>query len=147
MDLFKNNVVAGVGLAFAATVLAPVLMPAMGRIGRPLAKSLVRGAMLMVDKGREVIAVAGESVEDIMAEVRAESAMTAASSQGQPPGSPFASSTTAGATKPASQSAPGATPAQTVPAYSGNGASHGTNGAAPDNTAPDGATGSEAGNI
>lgn len=73
MDLFKNNVVAGVGLAFTAAVLAPILMPAMGRIGRPLAKSLVRGGMHMYERGREAIAVAGESVEDIMAEIRAES--------------------------------------------------------------------------
>lgn len=81
MDLFKNNVVAGVGLAFAATVLAPVLLPAMGRIGRPLVKSLVRGGMLMYEKGREAMAVAGESVEDLMAEVRAESATAGAAPQ------------------------------------------------------------------
>jgi hypothetical protein len=72
MDLFKNNVVAGVGLAFAASVLAPIMLPAMGRIGRPLAKSLVRGGMTMYEKGREAVAVAGESVEDLMAEIRAE---------------------------------------------------------------------------
>lgn len=144
MDLFKNNVAAGVGLAFAATVLAPILMPAMGRIGRPLAKSLVRGAMMMVDKGREVIAVAGESVEDIMAEVRAENAMsTSAPAESQAP--PFA--TSAAPTAQTSPGAPGAPPAQAASGYSGNGASHGSNGAAPDRPAPDGATGTEAGNI
>jgi hypothetical protein len=106
VDLFKNNVAAGVGLAFAAAVLAPILMPAMGRIGRPLAKSLVRGGMLMYERGREAMAVAGESVEDIMAEVRAETA-------------------TAGAA-----AAPAAAPEPARP-YGGNGAGPAPNGAAP----------------
>lgn len=79
MDLLKNNVAAGVGLAVAAAVLAPILLPPVGRAGRPLAKSLVRGAMQLYDKGREVVAVAGESMQDIMAEIRAENAVAAAS--------------------------------------------------------------------
>lgn len=78
MDLFKNNIVAGVGIAFTAAVLAPILIPAMGRVGRPLTKSLVRGGMQLYEKGREVVAVAGESVEDIMAEIRAENAVAVA---------------------------------------------------------------------
>lgn len=87
MDLFKNNIVAGVGLALTAAVLAPILVPAMGRVGRPLTKSLVRGGMQLYEKGREVVAVAGESVEDIMAEIRAEgvappAAATAAAAPG-----------------------------------------------------------------
>lgn len=90
MDLFKNNIVAGVGLALTAAVLAPILIPAMGRVGRPLTKSLVRGGMQLYEKGREVVAVAGESVEDIMAEIRAEGsaapAPVAAAGQGWTPG-------------------------------------------------------------
>lgn len=84
MDLLKNNLVVGVGLAFAATVLAPIVVPVMGRVGRPLAKSLVRGGMLMYEKGREAVAVAGESVEDMMAEIRAESAVANGSGQQAP---------------------------------------------------------------
>lgn len=72
MDLFKNNIVAGVGVALAAAILAPIVLPVAGRLGRPLAKSLVRGGMVLYEKGRETMAVAGESVEDIMAEIRAE---------------------------------------------------------------------------
>lgn len=128
MDLLKNNVVAGVGLAFAAAVLAPVLMPAMGRIGRPLAKSLVRGGMMMYEKGREAIAVAGESVEDIMAEVRAEGAGASARAQAAP-----------------SQATPHET--QTARPYTGNGAANGAHGATPAAAVPDGAPGTEAGSI
>jgi hypothetical protein len=114
VDLFKNNVAAGVGLAFAAAVLAPILMPAMGRIGRPVAKSLVRGGMLMYERGREAMAVAGESVEDLMAEVRAETAATA----------------TAGAA-----AAPAAAPEPARP-YGGNGAGPAPNGAASGDSHP-----------
>lgn len=78
MDFFKNNLVAGVGVAFAAAVLAPILIPSVSRAGRPFAKSLVRGGMAMYDKGREIVALAGESVEDLMAEIRAEGAAPAA---------------------------------------------------------------------
>ncbi len=137
MDLLKNNVAAGVGIAFAATVLAPILIPAMGRIGRPLTKSLVRGGMLMYEKGREAIAVAGESVEDIMAEIRAESAAPTASAQADAAAPAQAASGAAPAT-------PGAPPAAP---YSGNGAASGANGASPGGAAPDGAHASEAGSI
>jgi hypothetical protein len=96
MDLFKNNLVAGVGLAFTAALLAPILMPAMGRVGRPLTKSLVRGGMLLYDKGREMVAVAGESVEDIMAEIRAESNVAA-----PPAGAPTSAAASGAASAPA----------------------------------------------
>lgn len=117
MDLFKNNVVAGVGLA---TVLAPILLPAMGRVGRPLAKSLVRGGMMMYEKGREAIAVAGESVEDLMAEIRAENRQGAASVPATDPG----------------QAAPAAGHQSPAGAHPGNGAgsigqAQGANGAGP----------------
>lgn len=82
MDVFKNNIVAGVGLAIAAAVLAPIVLPVAARVGRPLAKSLVRGGMLLYEKGRETLAVAGESVEDIMAEIRAEHSAAAAAPDG-----------------------------------------------------------------
>ncbi len=136
MDLLKNNVVAGVGLAFAAAVLAPVLMPAMGRIGRPLAKSLVRGGMMMYEKGREAIAVAGESVEDIMAEVRAEGATGSARAQAPAP-----------APAPQATSPATAQETHTERPYTGNGAAHGAHGATAAATAPDGAPGTDAGNI
>jgi hypothetical protein len=114
MDLFKNNVVSGIGLALTAAVLAPVVLPAMTRAGRPLAKSLVRGGMLMYEKGREAIAMASESVEDIMAEVRAEGKTATATAQ--PSVAP--------------DSVPkSAAPPSQPPAYGGNGATRaGANG-------------------
>lgn len=106
MDFFKNNLIAGIGLACAASVLAPIVFPVAARIGRPLAKSLVRGGMIMYEKGREVIAVAGESVEDIMAEIRAErgapaaAASAAATAADTHPQSPAAAGTSADTSAP-----------------------------------------------
>lgn len=75
MDIFKSNVVVGVAAALAATVMAPVLIPIVAGAGRPLAKSLIKGGMLLYEKSREAVAEAGEAMEDLMAEVRAEEAI------------------------------------------------------------------------
>ncbi len=72
MATLNGNLWVGVGAAVAATILAPVLLPALGAVGRPLAKSLVRGGMVLYDRSREAVALVGEAAEDIVAEIRAE---------------------------------------------------------------------------
>lgn len=72
MSIFKNNFVVGVTAALAATIIAPVLVPAIKRGARPLAKSLVRGGILLYERSREAVASAGEMVEDVVAEIQAE---------------------------------------------------------------------------
>jgi hypothetical protein len=72
MSIFKNNFVIGITAGLAASVIAPVLIPALKRGSRPLAKSLVKGGIILYDKGREAVAGAGEMMEDVIAEVRAE---------------------------------------------------------------------------
>jgi hypothetical protein len=72
MEIFKNNLAVGITAAIAATILAPVLVPIITVAGRPLAKSLVKGGVILYEKGREAVAGAGEVVEDLIAEVRSE---------------------------------------------------------------------------
>ncbi|MEN3362879.1 MAG: hypothetical protein V7606_153 [Burkholderiales bacterium] len=72
MELFKSNLAVGITAAIAATVLAPVLVPIITVAGRPLAKSLLKGGVILYEKGRETVAGAGEVVEDLIAEVRSE---------------------------------------------------------------------------
>lgn len=74
MDIVKSNIVIGIGAALAATMLAPVLLPVVASVGRPVAKALIRGGLLFYEKSREAVAVAGEAMEDLIAEVRAEEA-------------------------------------------------------------------------
>lgn len=72
MSIFKNNVVVGITAALAATIIAPVLVPAIKRSSRPLAKFLVKGGIVLYESAREAVAGAGEMMEDVVAEVRAE---------------------------------------------------------------------------
>jgi hypothetical protein len=67
-DLLKNDltkgVAVGLGVVAAGLLLAPVLKPA--------ARVAVKGGILLFEKGREWMAEAEESFEDLVAEVRAE---------------------------------------------------------------------------
>ena len=57
----------------AAIVLLPVLVPvAAGKIGKPLAKATIKGGIVLYEKGKGVIAEVGETLEDIVAEAKAE---------------------------------------------------------------------------
>jgi len=72
MGILNSNVAVGIGVAAAATILAPVLLPVIAGVGRPLAKSLIKGGLMLYEKGRESVAMAGEAAEDMIAEIRAE---------------------------------------------------------------------------
>jgi hypothetical protein len=67
-DLLKKDtgkgVLIGLGVAVAATVLATN--------GRPMAKAAIKSGMLLYEKGMEKLAELNESLEDIVAEARAE---------------------------------------------------------------------------
>jgi hypothetical protein len=73
----------GVGVALAA----PILLPAAAAGARPLAKTLIRGYLVVADTLQEVIAEAGEQFSDLVAEAQAErtaSAAAAAAAAEQP---------------------------------------------------------------
>lgn len=74
MSVLKNNFVVGVAAGLTATLIAPVLIPAIKKGSRPMAKTLVKGGVLVYLKGREMVAHSGEAIEDILAEVHAEEA-------------------------------------------------------------------------
>ena len=59
-----KGVLIGLGVAVAATVLATN--------GRPMAKAAIKSGMLLYEKGMEKLAELNESLEDIVAEARAE---------------------------------------------------------------------------
>lgn len=77
MGILSSNVAVGVGAAVAATILAPVLLPVIGTVGRPLAKSFIRTGLMLYERSREAVALAGEVAEDMIAEIRAEDAAAA----------------------------------------------------------------------
>ena len=59
-------IILGVALA------APIVLPAVASISRPLAKALIKGYLVLADAAKEFGAEAQEQVSDLVAEVRAE---------------------------------------------------------------------------
>jgi hypothetical protein len=59
-------VILGVALA------APIVLPAVASVSRPLAKTLIRGYLALADSVKEFAAEAQEQVSDLVAEVKAE---------------------------------------------------------------------------
>ena len=63
-------VVLGVALA------APIVLPAVAAVSRPLAKTLIKGYLALADTVKEYTAEAGEQISDLMAECQAERTAT-----------------------------------------------------------------------
>jgi hypothetical protein len=59
-------VVLGVALA------APIVLPAVAAVSRPLAKTLIKGYLVLSDMAKEFAAETGEQISDLVAEVKAE---------------------------------------------------------------------------
>ena len=70
-SLLKNNVLTklvigiGVSIDIGVSVLGPVLIPAVARIGRPAAKAAIMAGLTAYDRSREVMAELGEGMEDL----------------------------------------------------------------------------------
>ncbi len=72
-------VVLGVALA------APIVLPAVAAVSRPLAKTLIKGYLVLSDMAKEFAAETGEQISDLVAEVKAErDAAVAAESETKP---------------------------------------------------------------
>ena len=69
---------AGIGVGFGMYMLAPVLSPIMSSAVKPLAKAMIKNGLVVLGKGRKVVAGGLELVEDLVAEAKAELAETAA---------------------------------------------------------------------
>jgi hypothetical protein len=69
-----EDVVEDLGVpGIAAIVMLPVLVPVVaGKFAKPLAKTTIKGGIVLYEKGKGIIAEVGESIEDIIAEAKAE---------------------------------------------------------------------------
>jgi hypothetical protein len=72
-ESFWPNALVGVGVV----LLAPVIIPAVAGGLRPVVKTLVKGGIMVTDKVNSMVAEAGEQLDDMIAEVRAEMSETA----------------------------------------------------------------------
>ena len=67
-DFLKSDLGKGLAIGPGIGAVGLVLVPAL----RPVAKAALKSGILLVEKGRELVAEAGETLEDVVAEVRAE---------------------------------------------------------------------------
>ncbi len=56
----------------AAVVLLPAFIPVVAGVSKPIAKAAIKGGIILYEKGKGAIAEVGESLEDLMAEAKAE---------------------------------------------------------------------------
>jgi len=71
-NLFKNDLARGVALGVSAALVAVAAIPVIITASRPIARVAVKSSLLVMEKGREAMAVAEEHFEDLVAEVKAE---------------------------------------------------------------------------
>ena len=68
-DMFKGNAMTGVAVGAAALFLGPTVLPTIGRALRPVAKTMIKGGIMLY---RETVAGIGELTTDLVAEARSE---------------------------------------------------------------------------
>ena len=74
-DITKNVSPLGIALGLGAAVVVTAIVPALPtliRAGRPTARAALNSGLVLLERGREVVAEASEEFEDILAEVKAE---------------------------------------------------------------------------
>lgn len=67
-DLLKSDVARGAAIGVGVATAAAFLLPA----ARPVARAVLKTGILCFERGRELVAEAGEAFEDLVAEVKAD---------------------------------------------------------------------------
>jgi hypothetical protein len=70
-ELFEGGPT-GLAVGIGAAILAPIVIPVLTQVGKPLTKAAVKQGILAYEKGKEFFAEATEVFEDIVAEAKAE---------------------------------------------------------------------------
>ena len=68
----KGTVLTGLAIGIGSAVLAPVVLPVLAGVAKPLAKAAMKSGIMLYNKGKEVVAEAGEVTEDLWAEAKTE---------------------------------------------------------------------------
>ena len=71
-DLFEDLGTPGIIAGIGALVLAPIVIPAIAKIGKPIAKAAIKGGIILYEKSKGAVAETGEVLEDLVAEARTE---------------------------------------------------------------------------
>ena len=68
----KGNIVTGLAIGIGSAIIAPLVVPALSKAAKPLAKAAIKGGLVLFETSKEKLAVAHELVDDLLAEARAE---------------------------------------------------------------------------
>jgi hypothetical protein len=72
-DVFKGgNIVTGLAIGIGCLILAPIIVPAVVGIVKPVAKLAIKGGVVLYRKGQGAISETVEAVSDVVAEAKAE---------------------------------------------------------------------------
>ena len=83
MALFdKGNILTGLAIGVGSAILAPVVIPALSGLAKPLAKAAIKGGLVLYDRSKETIAEVYEMVDDLVAEAKAEAEAEVAAAAG-----------------------------------------------------------------
>jgi len=77
LDKGLKSAVPSILVLLGVALAAPIILPAVAAVSRPLAKTLIRGYLTLSDMAKEFAAEAGEQISDLMAEVQSEREATA----------------------------------------------------------------------
>lgn len=71
-DFLEEAGAPGIIVGIGAVLLAPVVIPVVAGIGKPLAKSIIKSGLVAYEKSKGALAELGETWEDVVAEAKAE---------------------------------------------------------------------------
>jgi len=69
---WKGNIVSGLAIGIGSAIVAPLVIPALSKAARPLAKAAIKGGLVLWETGKEKLAEAHELVDDLLAEAKTE---------------------------------------------------------------------------
>jgi hypothetical protein len=80
---FKGNIVTGLVIGVGSAIVAPLVVPALSKAAKPLAKAAIKGGLALFETGREKLAEMHEVVDDLVAEAKTEIAAEQAAQAGE----------------------------------------------------------------
>ncbi|MGD0659619.1 MAG: DUF5132 domain-containing protein [Syntrophorhabdales bacterium] len=72
MAWLKGNIVTGLAIGIGSAIIAPLVVPALSKAAKPLAKAAIKGGLVLFETSKEKLAEAHELVDDLLTEARAE---------------------------------------------------------------------------
>lgn len=70
--ILQSDGAKGVAIGVGAVLVGLAAIPTLIMVGRPVARVAIKSGILFLEKGREAMAIATESLDDLVAEVQSE---------------------------------------------------------------------------